>query len=514
VLTFLGKAWNNSLMARGLAKCGAFFRFLFSASAFIAFVTREGTVNRAYEGSILFRAVDGMLNLPQRLLHPLYKKSEAVFAQSFFFRMLLLLLDRLYLLAGGFLFLALVVRYDRWNNMYSMLAMAAILVLYFIRTIVEGRTGFQTKALNVFLVLFLICVLFGQIFSIIPSGSLRFLGYYLTGFMAFMAMLVSIRTRKELSGVILFSLCGMTVAGLFGIYQYVIKVPVNPAWIDTTLNQGGMTRVFSFFNNPNDYAEVILLFVPFYFAAAFHAKKPLMKLVYLAMSVPPLISMLMTLSRGAWVALALAAVVYVFFTDKRLVPLFVILGLAAIPFLPQSILLRLRTLLNFSDNSFKTRSEIWKTIMPILKDYWFTGLGLGNETLLRVSKNYYSFIAKGSIPSHSHNLFLQLWLETGIAGITAFVAFILTTVKKSIRIIAQTKDAFIKHILIAGLASLTGILANGLFEYVWFDRRVMLFFWVVVGWVFAAMNIRIMEEKESGGEMALKSMDEPQEEVA
>lgn len=513
VCSCFSKAWQDSFIAKALRKCGAFFGRLFSGSAIVDFTTREGAVNKTYEGSLLFKAVDGLLNLPQRIFHPLYLKAEDAFAESIAFRVLTYLFNKLHLLTACFLFIALIAPYAYWNNMYSTLAIAALLLLYFIRTIVEGRTGFQTAAFNVFLVLFIICVFLGEVFSIMPGNSLRFFGYYLTGFMMVLLLVVTLRTKKEITELLAVALAGLTIAGLYGIYQYIIKVPVNPAWVDTTLNQGSMTRVFSFFNNPNDFAEVILIFVPFYFAMTFNAKHTLTKLLYLAMAIPPLLSILLTQARGAWIAIALAALVYVFFQEKRLIPVGILLAFAAVPFLPHTILMRLKSF-NMADSSFKTRIDVWQTVIPILKDYWFTGLGLGNDTLIRISKNYHIFVAKGSIPSHSHNLYLQLWLETGFPGIVAFLAFIFTTVKKSIRTLAHSEDKFVKNILIAGLASLTGLLANGVIEYVWFDRRVMLFFWASVGIILSTLYVRLNDDKACGGQISQDDSEAAEEEVA
>lgn len=514
IVTFFKRVGQDSFIVKGLRRIGIFLGTLFSNCGTVQFAAREGVVNRSYEGSALYKAIGWLVRLPHRILHPLYMKAEAVFSESILFRALLLLLDKLHLMAGGFLLIALVVPYEYWNNWYSTIAMIALFFLYFLRTIVKGRTNFRTAAFNVFLVIFMICVLMAQIFSIMPAESRRFLVFYMTCFLMVFNMIAVIRSKDDLMQILRMALVGLTIAGIFGVYQYIIKVPVNPAWIDTKLNQGNLTRVYAFFNNPNDFAEVILIFVPFYFAAFFNTKSTIARLIYLGMAVPPLLSMLMTLSRGAWVALAIAAVVYVFFKEKKLIPVFILLGIAAIPFLPRSILMRLKTLMNPADSSYSTRIEIWQTVAPIIKDYWLTGLGLGNETLLRVSKNYYVFVSKGSIPSHSHNLYLQIWIETGIFGITSFLAFILTTVKKSIKSIVRPGDVMVRNMLIAGLASMTGLLANGMIEYVWFDRRVMLFFWAVVGIILSAIAIGTKTDDlndPNDGEAALKIPEQPPE---
>lgn len=501
ICAYLGRAWDESHIVRFFRKCGLFFSTLFSGSAAVGFIKREGALNRGFSGSAAFRFVDGLFNLPQRLLHPLYERAEQVLAESLLFKALLLVLKKLHLFAAGFIFIALIVKHDSWNNLYSTIAMAVLFVLYLVRTIVEGRTGFYLNIFNVFLMIFVVCVLLAEVFSIMPGGSLRFLAFYLTCFIVVLLFMVSIRTREDMSEVLAVILAGVTIGGLYGVYQKYAGVAVNVSWIDPKLNQGSLDRVYAFFYNPNNFAEIIVMFIPFYMAAFFNTRSLFKKLVYLAMAVPPFAALLFTQTRSAWIAFAVAGLVYVFFKEKRLIPVFILLGILAIPLLPQSIILRLRTITNPEDTSSETRLALYQTVLPILKDYWFTGLGLGNETLLRVSRNYFSFIPNGTIPSHSHNLYLQIWLETGIAGILSFLAFIGATVKKSIKSICSKKDSYVNNIFIAGLASLSGIFVIGIVEYVWFYQRVMLFFWAVVGIILAALCIgaRLQEGQDVTG---------------
>jgi putative inorganic carbon (HCO3(-)) transporter len=499
VFAFLGESWNDSLIARFFRRCGRFFGAVFSGSAIIGFIKREGIADRGFSNSAVYSFVDWLVNLPQRLLHPLYLRAEEVFAESLLFKALLFILDRLHILAAGFIFFALVIEHDSWLNLYSTVAMVALFALYMARTVVEGKTGFKLSVFNAFLLLFILCVLLAEIFSIMPKESLRFLAFYLTCFLAVMIFMVTIRSRADMSEVLFFILAGVTIGGIYGVYQKYAGVAVNVAWVDTKVNQGDMNRVYSFFLNPNNFAEIMILFLPFYMAAFFNTKSIFKKLVYLAMALPPFAALIFTQSRSAWIGFAVSVVVYLFFKEKRLIPVFILFGVIALPFLPQSILLRLRTITNVNDSSMATRIDVYKTVLPILKDYWFTGLGLGNETLLKVSWNYYMFLDNNKLPSHSHNLYFQIWFETGFTGILAFLAFIGSTVKKSIKSLYGSKDRYVNNILIAGLASLAGILVTGLVEYVWFYQRVMLFFWVVIGIMLAAFCIR---EKQQEGQAA------------
>ena len=60
---------------------------------------------------------------------------------------------------------------------------------------------------------------------------------------------------------------------------------------------------------------------------------------------------------------------------------------------------------------------------------------------------------------------------------------------------------------------MAGILANGMIEYVWFDRRVMLFFWAAVGIILAAMVIRTTADNTNDTEAA-KGREPSEKEVA
>lgn len=486
---YLCRSYNESLIVLAFRKLWAVLSGLFSSSAILRFIGREGFITRTWSESYIFRLADALVNLPQRMLHPLYKKAGAAFTESFFFKIILLVLNRLHMLVAFFLFVMLIVPHKYWNNVYSLAVVLILLLLFFLKTVVEGRTGFHLKIFNVFLLLFVLCVILAEVFSIIPKESLRFLAFYFTCFIMVLLLMGSVRNRDELSAVIAVILAGMTISGLYGMYQKVVGIPVNPSQIDITLNEGALSRVYSAFENPNNFAAAIIMLLPFYMALALNIRNFLMKLFILALALPPLISLTFTLSRSGWIGFAVAVLVFVFFKEKRLIPVFILLGILAFPFLPQSIYRRILTITNPADTSSSTRLDEYRTVLPILKNHWFAGLGLGNVTLVKVIPNYFIFIKGGKILQHSHNLYLQIWFEMGIAGILSFLAFLASTVKRSIKAIYSSEDRQVNNILIAGVSSLAGILVMGFADYVWFYPRVMLIFWVVIGLMLAALSI-------------------------
>jgi O-antigen ligase len=204
------------------------------------------------------------------------------------------------------------------------------------------------------------------------------------------------------------------------------------------------------------------------------------------LALPALVALVWTGARMAWIAFAGSVLLYAFFKNKKLIPVFIVLGLMCIPVIPQSIYRRLLSI-NLNDTSISYRFDIYKTVLPMLKDVWTTGVGLGTDTFMKICDTYFLYTKK--VPPHAHNIFLQIWLEIGLAGIIAFVWFIVRIVKKCIINICDKSDKFINNILIAAVAGTAGILFMGLSEYIWYYPRVMIVFWTVIGVVLAALSI-------------------------
>ncbi|MDO8716650.1 MAG: O-antigen ligase family protein [Dehalococcoidales bacterium] len=63
----------------------------------------------------------------------------------------------------------------------------------------------------------------------------------------------------------------------------------------------------------------------------------------------------------------------------------------------------------FSTESLSSRIDIWVKTLDLMKKSWFTGLGLGT----------WSEVFKGWI--HAHSSYIQLWADTGLVGVLAFI---------------------------------------------------------------------------------------------
>lgn len=500
--SFLGKYIRQSMTAQMLFKCGRAMKAAFNGSSIASFIRRDGVTNRTPEDSLIYKLLDWLLHLPAYLFQGIYLKLKPVLKNSVLLRLLSYLLDQLHILIALFLAFALVVRHANWNNKYTTIAVLAFFILFLVKTVRDGGKGRYMKGMDAFLLLFAICIAASLIFSISPSNGLERAAFYFTDILLVFLLIVSIKTKEQIMAVLKVLLVALSVCGLYGLYQGIVGVPVKPSEVDLLLNEGMPGRIFSTMGNSNNFGEILVILLPFYMAVIFNSRSPLTKLFFMALAMPPLVALGMTYFRTGWIGLAAAVFVFVFFKDIRLIPFLLLLGALMIPFLPNSIYKRILTIFNPEDTSASFRIEIYQTMLPVLKDYWVTGLGLGHETIQKVVRNYYLFTGT-TIPIHSHNVYLQVWIEMGIAGFLSLLAFLASVIKRSIKTIYSSIDSQMKNILIAGLASLSGFLVISLAEYAWFYPRTMLFFWVLIGIMLAALNIARVE----GGnkEMAAES---------
>ena len=145
--------------------------------------------------------------------------------------------------------------------------------------------------------------------------------------------------------------------------------------------------------------------------------------------------------------------------------------------LPETIINRFMSIGNMSDSSTSYRFYIYMGTLSMLKDYWMCGVGPGTAAFNMVYPSY----AYDSITApHSHNLYLQVMCDSGICGEIVFLAVIYRAFKTcSISLKNASKEK--KIFVIGALSSLCGFLVQSLFDYTFYNYRVMFLFWAVLG---------------------------------
>ena len=114
----------------------------------------------------------------------------------------------------------------------------------------------------------------------------------------------------------------------------------------------------------------------------------------------------------------------------------------------------------------------------MLQDFWLVGIGPGSQAFNMIYPRY-------SYPQidapHAHNVFLQQTVETGIIGLAALlfvlIAFFRQMARSANILAKKSMDRVMSISIGAGVAA---FFLQGVFDYVFYNYRVYMMFWMVL----------------------------------
>ncbi|WP_019120252.1 O-antigen ligase family protein [Brevibacillus massiliensis] len=321
--------------------------------------------------------------------------------------------------------------------------------------------------------------------------------YYLPSLVLLAVLMMFIDSRTVLYRFLLCFVVSGAVLALYGLAQYLLIGHTPPKWVDVKTNPLLGTRIYAVFGNPNVFAEYLVLVLPLCFALIYYVKAFKHKILLCGLFAVTALALVLTYSRGAWVAFAFAMLLLLLKTDRKLIlyGLILVLVAAAFNLIPQVIMDRLATIVNpTEDTSGDYRFKMWTAAFAIIRDYWLTGIGSDPSTLFRV---YADYEIPGVNIFHLHNIWIQAFVNGGILGIAALLYLFYRLLKESYTISANRLGGRQATLGIALFASITGIGVAGLNEDIWHDYRVMMAFWIVTALIGSIeMMLRLGRNKD------------------
>ena len=286
-----------------------------------------------------------------------------------------------------------------------------------------------------------------------------------------------IRDERDFREMYLTMVIIATVLALHGIWQFIIGVPIPASWTDAA--EGAVrTRVYSIFSNPNIMGAYMILFAPMTIGLAYACERPSQKVLFWLCGLAMCAGCLFTMSRGAWLALAIAAVLFALLIDRRLLALMLVCGAVActLPFVRSRIGYLFTP--QFADSNARGgRAKRWATAIGYLKatDPVF-GMGYGmyggavavqNPVLPWVEYMYVD------------NYYVKILTENGIVGVTAFGMMLLGLVGNGLRACVRTAKTRWSPLCAGMLCGLIGVLIHSVFESIWEEPYMMALFFAV-----------------------------------
>lgn len=235
-----------------------------------------------------------------------------------------------------------------------------------------------------------------------------------------------------------------TILCLLSVYQLVTNnydqtfFRLASIQMDRALAVSSTPRIGGPINAPNLWAQVLVALSTILVFRIFYEKQPIVKLAAVVMLGIMLYIVLNTYSRGAYLVIAIDAVLLLFMFRKRFNPMILLAGavivILTIPFLPTTYRERFTSLFIvtsedgiYQDTSLRGRSSEMLTGLAMFAEHPILGVGAGNYPT-----NYQRYAQLIGIEFRTeardpHSLYIQLLAETGILGTIAFlgIAFFL-----------------------------------------------------------------------------------------
>ena len=378
-----------------------------------------------------------------------------------------------------------------WRNQYALVLSLLVFGTMLLDAWNRDQAAFRIRDLGLWTLFFAFAVVLAVVNAYDTGEALRVFCFYLSSFLLCVSLVGTVTNRGRLMSVLGFIYLTLLLTALYAIVQRIQGVEVSASLTDLTTNAGMPGRVYSTLENPNNYAEFIVLTFPVSLVFCTGIVDRRWKTICTASMVVPVVALLMTYSRSGWVSFALAAVVFLALWDKRLLPLMAVAAVAALPLLPQTVFNRILTIGSTADSSNMYRIYIWESVLQMLQTYGLTGIGLGPGNFIPLYANYSSPMA--SVAYHSHMLYLEVWLEMGLLGIVSFLGMYLSVIRRAIRAMKEA-DSMVRYVLIACVSSLVGVSFVCAAEYIWFYPRILFAFFIMIGVTLAA--VKLAEQSE------------------
>ena len=373
-----------------------------------------------------------------------------------------------------------------WRNQYALLLSVFLFWAMLLESYSADRRPFRLRDLTLWFPAFAAAAVLAVFFAADRSEAIRVFCFYLSAFLFCVSLVGTITNRGRLMSVLGFVYLTLLLTALYAIFQRIQGVEVSSSLTDLRFNAGMPGRVYSTMENPNNYAEFIVLTFPVSLVFCTGIVDRRWKTLAIGSLAIPVVALLMTYSRSGWVSFALAAVVFLALWDKRLLPLIPVAAILALPLLPDSIFNRILTIGNTADSSNAYRLYIWNSALSMIRDFGLTGIGLGPGNFTPIYAGYCDLNA--SVAQHSHMLYLEVWLEMGLLGIVSFLGLYLGVIRRAIRSMKRA-DPLLRHVLIACASALAGVSFVGAAEYIWFYPRVLFAFFIMIGVTLSAVKL-------------------------
>jgi O-antigen ligase len=281
-----------------------------------------------------------------------------------------------------------------------------------------------------------------------------------------------------------------TLVAFHGVYQYIVGTPIPYAWVAQT-EMGVRTRAFSILGSPNIKASYLIMTAPPAVALAYMAKpwfegrpnwqKIIAQLMFFGAGAVMCLGCLLTFSRGGWLGMGAAIVVFALLRDRRL--LFLLAAVLAVAVFIPEIANRVTFLFtsDFAEASQRAGRAIrWEVGWELLsRSNPLLGFGLGRFGGAVAMQNQ---VIEGMQYFYMDNYYMKTLVEMGWLGLAGYLFLLGALMVSGLRAYTRVyEDPRLRAMAAALIAALAGVLTHCYFENIFEVPYMLAYFWMLGG---------------------------------
>ena len=292
------------------------------------------------------------------------------------------------------------------------------------------------EGLDLLIIIFALFIFSGGIISVDVASSFPKMLVYICFLSIYFIIKNIVRTEMLIYSCARSLAFSAMLVSFIGILQYLFG-EVSQIWQDAEMFADIRGRAVSTFGNPNVLGEYLVLVLPLLFAMFLCAKQFNLRALFFVSFILSASCLVLTWSRGAWLGFIFSFIIFI--------------------------------------------------LVKSPDDKWLFGIGIGTEAFSSVFPQY--ALAGTETAPHTHSLYLQLIAETGIFSLISFVLLCLAYFSLVFAYIRRSVGTESRTVSLGFLCGITAFLVQGLTDYSWYNYKVYLFFWVMLGFAMAVLNL-------------------------
>ena len=316
------------------------------------------------------------------------------------------------------------------------------------------------------LAFFAIFLLFG-INSISANGNLNEVWCYFFVGLLYFPITGLVRSSEWISRCMRAYTLGTLIVSFVGISQFAVMCLAH--------GYRGFLGVTSGFENNHTLCAYLLVGIYiglFNFLERYELKRNLSYDVSLTLNI---ICLILSGSKTAYLALLVSFLIFLLVRKPKVLALLLLL----IPFvvvvmaiMPEAVIEGLSNVIESSDVGIRSKLQLWSNILENTKDYLFFGIGTDPSALEAVWDDCTNYLQS---PAQMYNLYLSIFVKTGVVGIVIFGAMVVSTVQRGFFVFfGDQSGSYFKNLSVCTMSSFVSLMVFGMGDSLLYDINLFL----------------------------------------